>query len=185
LEKTREEVRSLRQQVAAPALAQVQAEGFVPGRVIRAQDWHNVGAATARAALETVLWAGAGGDIAALSQMLQFVDAKARKSAQALLENVPQSLREQYPSPEKLIAFLAVKDVPLGSVKLLQSSDLSDWPSPASNLKLLMVNADGTRKNTNLVFMKSDEVWKLIVTEGVVAKYSAALQAPAGQDKKN
>lgn len=156
-------------------------ERFAVGRTMAAGEWRNAGVATPRATLETVLWAGANGDVDALASTVSFVPgSRTRKAAQALLESLPESMRAQYDSPEQLIAFLTIKDVPLGAVELRRYTELEGWPLPAVQVVMQLTAADGKSKDATLVFMNPGEGWKLVVTDSVVAKYAAMLEDANG-----
>ena len=182
LRQVRAEVQSLRQ---AESAAQVDAEKrvaaarFAVGTTVAAADWKNVGNATPAAAFETALWAGAGGDVDAFARMLVVFGGPAQRAAQALLDSLPASMRAQYGSPERLLAFLSVRDVPLGAAQVRESTELKGWPTPAQAMHVLLTAADGKSKDTTLVLMNSGDGWKLIVTDLVVAKYAAMLKEPS------
>jgi hypothetical protein len=182
LSQVRAEVAALRQQAELAERANAEkknasVERFAVGSAMVAGDWKNAGGATPRAALETVLWAGAGGDVEALTSMLGFIPgSRTRNAAQALLGSLPDSMRAQYDSPERLIAFLTVKDVPLGAVELRKYTELEGWPFPAVQMVMVLTAADGKPKDASLAFMNPGDGWKLVVTDAVVAKYAAMLK---------
>ncbi|MBC7365583.1 MAG: hypothetical protein H7343_02030 [Undibacterium sp.] len=176
LQQALEKITALRQQVKQKSPRPDMRKNLVVGEDIPAREWHNAGRKTVAAALQTALWAGSGGEISTFAEMLHFADARTAASAQALFDTVPQSWRDQYGSPEKFIAFLAVSDVPLGSVEITQSSESGG--SPFWDVKLILTQADGTRKNATLLFYRGKEGWDLVVTEGVIEKYASALRAP-------
>ena len=183
LVQARAEVEALRRKAEAAARAEAEsnarpAERFAVGRTVPAGEWKNAGTATAAAALETALWAGAGGDVEAFAGTLRLMNDRVKKDAGALRESLPDAMRGEYDSPERLIAFLSVKDVPLGAVQVRQSSDLQSWPDAARQLRVLLTGADGKQKDATLLFMNSAGGWRLVVTESVVAKYAAQLKSP-------
>ena len=185
LEQARAEVESLRRKVAASARAEAEKkaaapERFAVGRTEPAAEWKNAGTATPAAALETALWAGAGGDVAAFAKTILLLNERTRRDAQALLDSLPEATRSLYGSPEQLIAFLSIKDVPLGAVRVRQSSELPNWPAPAWQMQVQLTAADGKQRDANLLFMNPGDGWKLVVLEGVVAKYAAQLKSPVG-----
>ncbi len=180
----RAEVEALRLQVEKAARIAAEKKSapvdrFTTGATVPASEWKNAGTATAKATLETVLWAGAGGDVDVFAKALFFYPNKqTHDAARSLWESVPESMRANYPTPESLLAFLSVKDVPLGAVKVRQTNELEGWPGPAMNIQLLLTGADGKSKNASLLFMQKDDGWKLVVMESVIAKYAAALKEP-------
>jgi hypothetical protein len=82
------------------------AERFGMGVDMPAAEWRNAGGATAAAALETVLWAAAGGEVEEFAKRIRF-DAAARTAALALLQSLPPAERARHASPEALMAFSA------------------------------------------------------------------------------
>ncbi len=80
--------------------------------------WRNRGQATPQAALETALWAAAGGDVASLRQTLFFGE-ETRTKAEALLAQLSSAARERYATSEDLVAEFTVKSIPLGWAQLV------------------------------------------------------------------
>lgn len=150
-------------------------ERFAVGQSMPAANWRNAGAATAAAALETVLWAAAGGDVDAFARRIQF-DPRAKKTAGALWEGLPPDERVKHASPEHLMAFLSIKDVPVGAATV-ESWGTSGRPVLMVGLRLTAENGRG--RSVNLALVPSGEEWKLHTTEAAVAKYAAALRGPA------
>lgn len=169
-EQTQRAMRDVAEKNSAPK------ERFAVGETVQAADWRNAGTASPQTALETALWAGAGGDVETFAKTMKFINGQARQAALALLERLPEAMRASHNSPEELIAFLTVRDVPLGSVKVRQISPLAGWPSPAAQMQVTLRAADGKARDTNLLFMNPGDGWKLLVTDGVVAKYAAMLK---------
>ena len=83
-----------------------------------ASEWKNRGQATPHAAVETALWAAAGGDVSTLRNLLSLADAT-RAKADALFARLPASERGRYPSPEDLIAAFTIKSIPVGEAQLV------------------------------------------------------------------
>jgi hypothetical protein len=90
---------------------------FPLGEWMPASTWENRGRATPRAAIETVLWAAAGGDLAALENAFELDDAT-RAQADALIARLPPGARNDYRTPESLIAGLATRNIPPSSAQL-------------------------------------------------------------------
>jgi len=65
--------------------------------------------------------------------------------------------------------------VPLGSVQVRQWSESS---GPFQQVALTLAQPDGATKDVNLVFLRGDDGWQLMVTDAVVARYAALV--PAG-----
>lgn len=80
--------------------------------------WKNRGRATPRAAVETALWAAAGGDLPTFASLLE-LDPAAHTKAQALLDRLPASARHLYPTPEALIASITMNRIPLAEAQIV------------------------------------------------------------------
>lgn len=178
-ERLRAEVSALRAKLAERPKAEtppaMEAGRFVAGRGVPASEWKNAGAATPGAALETALWAAAGGDVEAFAQRI-FLDGKARDPARKLWESLPPAMRAELGSPERAIAFLSIKDVPTGEAKVREWMRSSGVLRP---VEMALTSADGAGKEVRLLLVKAPDSadWKLMVTPAAVAKYAAMLKA--------
>jgi hypothetical protein len=177
VEKLRKEIDALRvrQKAVAETSAQPNGEGdqLVVGKIVPAAEWRNAGSSTAPAALETALWAAAGGDVNGFASLL-LLNASARRAAQTLLDSLPAETRASYTTPEQLLAFLTIKDVPLGSAEVREWSGTPE--SSAMMATVLLSPPDGPPRDVSLPLFRHENVWKLLVQEGVVAKYAAILK---------
>jgi hypothetical protein len=151
---------------------------FAAGSKVVAANWRNAGTATPQASLETVLWAAAGGDVDTFANCLVFPDARVRQQAVALLERVPAELREQYGTPERVVAFLASKDVPLGAAEVTEWTEVRTPPTVVG-VRVQVSAADGKAKDVNLRFSRQEDGWKLVVPGYAIAKYASIFKAPA------
>lgn len=163
-----------RERSAAEELAQRSSKRFAAGDKVPAGEWTNAGGATSRAALETILWAAAGGDIDRFAQCLLVSD-RTRQLAIQLLESFPAALREQSGTPERLIAFLACKDVPLGAAKVV-AWDQVKTPTSSEQVRLQLSTPDGATRDLLLQFAQQSDGWKLVVPDVAIAKYFAMLK---------
>ena len=164
-----------------PKLAQTLSddEGMATGKC------RNVGRATPAAAIETALWAGAGGDVEALAGLLYF-DARSRQAAEQLLASVSGPLRAQCNTPEQLIAMLTAKDIPLGRARMIQVFDQKDGvASDHVTVALELSDPKGKSKNAGLLLRQTDDGWKLVVRDKVIEDYAAKLKGePAAAESK-
>jgi hypothetical protein len=106
---------------------------FVIGESLPHTAWADRGAATPRAAIETALWAAAGGDLAALKPLLELRDS-AREKADALLAGLPADLRSRYATPEDLVSAFTAKNIPLGDAQLVWFNQTGDDDATAGVL---------------------------------------------------
>ena len=137
------------------------------------QNWKNVGRTTPAAALETALWAGAGGDVEAMAATL-VLDGAAREKAGALFASLPETERTRFGTPEKLIAALSLKDLPGGLT--VGSATVGE-----DRAKILLRTQRGTGsvmvfKEVEITLRRSPEGWGLVVPDGAVDNYAAVLK---------
>lgn len=99
--------------VAPPAFA----APWSPGEWRSSHEWRNEGHATPRAAVATLLWAAAGGDLTAMMPLIAFDDAS-RKHAQALFDTLPPADRGAFRTPETLVVGLTLQAMPTSTAQL-------------------------------------------------------------------
>ena len=134
--------------------------------------WRNKGRQTPAAAFQTAWWAAAKGDTDALAAMLELRPA-ARSKADALFAGLSDDERSQYGTPEKLLAFLLAKDVPLGGMRVDFGAGFG---SPEQLILYVQLqNADGQTRQIGLAMHRQTEGWDLVVPESAVEKYAAEL----------
>ena len=90
---------------------------FTVGEWTPSAAWTNSGQATPRAALETALWAAAGGDVMAMQSLIELEPA-AQSKAEKLLDRLSPSARSSYVTPEALIASATLKNIPLTAAQI-------------------------------------------------------------------
>lgn len=147
-----------------------------PGLWAPAADWKNRGRRTPESALETMLWASAGGDLAALKETLQ-LDAASRTKIAALLADLPESVRQQYASPEDLLALVVAGNVPLESAQLVARQQTGD-DDVIEYVRLK--NPAGETRQIHLTLHRSPDGWKLQVPAATVNALALGLpKAPA------
>jgi hypothetical protein len=152
---------------------QPQPTPLLAGNVLAYKLWKNRGTATPAAAFETALWASAGGDIDALAGLLT-LDPAAQTEAAALFARLPEQLRSEFVSPERLVAVLTAKDVPLGSATIL-----GQYPSPTdTKVSALIFDAAGNQKISLFSLRLEGGRWHLVVPGNAVKRYATWLQAP-------
>jgi hypothetical protein len=90
---------------------------LVLGTWTPAVGWRNEGQSTPRSAVSTLLWASAGGDVAAMQNLLEFGD-EARAKAQTWFETLSPATRSLYATPEDLVASVTMGNIPPTSAQL-------------------------------------------------------------------
>jgi hypothetical protein len=180
LSQLRAEITALRarEKSVAEESAQRSSPRFAAGDKVPAGEWTNAGAATSSAALETVLWAAAGGDIERFANCL-LLSERSRQLALQLRESLPPALREQSATPERLIALLACKDVPLGAAKVV-AWDQAKTPTSTEQVRLQLSTPDGATRDLLLKFAQQGDGWKLVVPDVALAKYFAMVKGTSG-----
>lgn len=101
-----------------PATPRRPADVLAPGEWLPAARWKNVGVATGLAAVQTAIWAAAGGDIGTFISLMR-IDDEVRARADALLAQLPAEARGTYPNVEHLLAAFAIKSIPIGEAQLV------------------------------------------------------------------
>jgi hypothetical protein len=163
---------------ARDAAAKAPPVRFGTDSIVPAALWRNAGNATPPGALETTLWAAAGGEINTFAALLNFEPA-ARASAVQLWTRLPADLQAQYSTPERMMAFFSVKDVPLGTASVRGWLPGTNNDSTVAVLSLAEPEG-GKARNVALRFDRQPDGWKLRVTPAAVAKYAAQFPvAPA------
>lgn len=141
--------------------------------VVYAHLWANAGDSTPEAAFETALWAGVGGDIEKLASLLAF-DAAAQTKAEAIFANLPAAMQQELVTPQRLIALLVAKDVPLGSARIW-----AQYGGPTdAKISAQLVDPAGKSKSVQLFLRTDADKWRFVVSEKIVERYATRLQAP-------
>lgn len=149
---------------------------FAAGSIVPADQWKNAGNSTPEAALETVLWAAAGGDVETVAANLRFFNSRDRAAAQTMLDGCPPDIRARYTSPEQLIAALTIPSVTTTEARVEEWTDMNATGAPFPAMKSVMGTFSSSQKPTRLVLARYDDGWKFVVTEGVVARFAAQLK---------
>ena len=151
---------------------------FADAQLAKAADWKNVGRTTPVAAFETALWAAASGEVDTLALGL-VVEPSAQSELAGLWAELPEAARGQYGSPERLIAALTLKDIPLGSAQVFNAEVLKPGSHPfegeIARVAAALVTVENKRTTHVLHLGRSGEEWKLIVPRAAVKKYRERL----------
>lgn len=184
LARLRDEMKALRastQEVARQAQAAAQAargESPVPVKLTPVNELKNAGRATVSAAVETVLWAAAGGDVETLANSIQ-LDPPAQLKAQELFGQLPEASRAQYGSPEKLVALFLAKDAAaIAGMQILGQRDVSP---DVVGVRVRVSNDEGKTKEQSFGFQKTPDGLRLKVPEEFVNKYAQQLSGGAAK----
>lgn len=153
------------------------------GPVVTAAEWKNAGSATPAAALESLMWAAAGGDIEAMVAAIK-LDYNAVAAAKVGLAEMPEALRSTYGTPERLVALLTMPNVPLGAMQMIKV-DVST-PANTQNLEMAVMqvrlkSAEGRWQEKGLVLFRNptnSDGWRFSVQASAVQEYLVMLKAP-------
>ncbi len=156
---------------------------FAAGSIVPAEKWKNAGNATAEAALETALWAAAGGDVDALAANLVFPNATDHAAAQAAFDALPDEVRLRYRTPEQFVAAMTIPQVTMSEAGVFSWGDGTKTEAPFTAIKVVQGKFSNSSKATILLLGRQDDGWKLIVGSSVVAGYAAQLKGGAAQAK--
>lgn len=154
------------------------------GPVVSAEEWKNAGRTTPAAALESLMWAAAGGDIETMVAAIS-LNYDSRVLAKARLAEMPEALRESYGTPERLVALLTMPNVPLGAMQVIKI-DVS-VPANTQNTEMAVMqvrlkSAEERWQEKTLVLFRNPtnaDGWRFAVQTPAVAEYLAMLKAPA------
>ena len=144
--------------------------------MVPSDQWKNAGRATPAATFETALWAAAAGDVDSLAGLLS-IDPVVRIEAVKLMQMLPYSLRQDYNTPEQVIALLATRDVPVsGAAQILD--DKATGPA-GTRVVAVLRDAENRRRQTHLLLRQDGAEWRLIVPASAVERYTAMVRGPA------
>jgi hypothetical protein len=129
-----------------------------PGLWAPASAWQNQGRATPEAALETMLWAAAGGELEALKKTV-VPSADARSKAAEVWSSLPQA-SQQYATPEDLLAVVVAGNVPLDSAQLVARQQAQD-DQVTEYLRLR--TSGGQTRQVFLSLQRTPDGWRLVV----------------------
>jgi hypothetical protein len=150
-----------------------------PSVPIPAGAWKNVGRGTPAATLETALWAAAGGEVDQLASTLE-LDRGGKQMIEARFRALPLVSQEEYGPPERLAAYFTTKDVPLGTMEILEQKRTG--PDDATMVVRLQA-PDGKSKDVALALHQGDDGWRLKVPVAAMMNYlriiTRAASAPA------
>lgn len=177
----REEIVALRKSTAAltqfaqnaqAAQALAKTSSSVATKLVPASEWKNAGRGTPEASTETVLWAAVGGDVETLASALTFTDS-ARAKADAWFAGLSESTRQQYGSPEKVLALMIARDAE--GVSGMQVIGQKQIASGDVGLRLRFANAEGKTKDETFLMRQSGDGWRMVLPDGAVEKYAGQL----------
>lgn len=149
-----------------------QAESSIPTKLVPLAEWKNSGRATAASAMETVLWAAAGGEVDTLAQGIVFTPT-AQAKANAWFAQLSDATKAQYGSPEKLVALMIAKDAAnLSGMQILGQREIT--PDDVG-LRIRVGGEDGKTKDDSFLLHRQPDGWRLTLPDQVVEKFAKQL----------
>ena len=141
--------------------------------VVAAGDWIYAGRADPRAAIESVLWAASRGDVDQLSELIGFTH-DVRVQAEAAFAQLPAESREEFGSPEKVVATLLAGSFPkdADSMTLLLSKS---WDQDAG-VQMTVGHSDGHALTNIYHLHRAADGWQLMVPASVLSGYQSILR---------
>jgi hypothetical protein len=171
LRKSTQDITRLAQLTQAAKALEKQADA-VPTNLIPAAALKNAGQATPEASTQTALWAAVSGDVDALAGTLMFT-ASARTKADEWFAGMTAGAREQYGSPEKVIALMIAKDAEaLTGMQVLGQKEIG--PDNVG-VRVRIAGADGKTKDDTLLMHRSADGWKMVLPDATVEKFARQL----------
>jgi hypothetical protein len=139
---------------------------------------------TPRATLESLDWAAAGGNVAAVSDLLTF-PAETRQKAEKLFANLPDATRAQYGTPEQLLATLVTATTAVAGMQVLSErpgahavgfdAALAD-DSSYRTLHTQTQYSDGRVRENDVVLQQGSGGWNVVFPPWLVDKTAEMLK---------
>ncbi len=181
LAKLRDEIVSLRKstttltqfaqaaQAVQAAQALAKSTDSVATQITPASQLKNAGWATPAASTETALWAAVGGDVEMLASTLMFTES-ARAKADAWFAGLSDGTRQQYGSPEKVIALMIARDAAgLSGMQILGEKEVT--PNDVG-VRLRFASVDGKTKDDTLLMHRATDGWRMLIPDNALEKFA-------------
>jgi len=143
----------------------------VPTRLKPIAALTNAGRQNPNAALETLLWAAAGGEVEAVADGIEF-SPTGRERADQMFAQLSDDTRAKYGTPEKLLALMIAQNAAtLTGMQVLGQREM-DQPDQVG-MRIRFGNDQGqTKEDSFLLHRGTDGTWRLMVSENTVDKFS-------------
>jgi len=136
-------------------------------------EWRNAGQADPAAAVETALWAAAGGDIDHLARILTV--GPAADQVTDLFARLPADLRTEYREPLRLLALLTSADVPLTAARL-NTFDIGETDRRVVVAVITMPDHPPRIVQLDTVRDPRDSLWRIVIPATALARYHDQLK---------
>ena len=187
--------RSADEQAEREAAVHAPVDGLTAAKWLPPEAWANRGGATPASTVESMLWAAAGGEMAALGNMLH-LDGAARTMIDEVFARLPADDRVRYGNAAQFVAACTIATIPIGNAKLVwqvqDSPDeaeacvwltLPDYRPPIASAAPARTSFDdlvgptwrpGRKNIANFSLRRIDGVWRLVVPTSAVVKIEQA-----------
>lgn len=140
-----------------------------------AKEWEDRGQGSPMDTVETVLWSARTGDVDRLAGLIA-LDPDAEKAADSLYGGLSDAAREQYGSPEEVLATLISGQMPTNYEALAPVSERDVAPD-ARLLVVRLEDGSGAQQDLTFKFQKTDDNWRMDVPAAVVNRFAAQLKS--------
>lgn len=184
--------------LAQPLQLRALPPSLVMGEWRSSRAWRNEGQSTAQSTVATLLWAAAGGDLTTLMQLTTYDDAS-RKQAQMLFDSLPPTARQDFPTPEALVAGLTIQAVPSDGAQLSwfhqrdadhatiglllgmprENSPTEVGVTPSKNNNPPTIVGPNFTQFTALSLTRTPEGWRVVIPAAAIERLARRIKIPA------
>ncbi len=133
----------------------------------------NVGSGTPNAAAQSLVWGMQHADVKTVAGLLR-VESPEKEKLEALITTLPPQMREEYGTPEQLIAMMMCGTPrPLAAVSLLGEDKVGD-DEVVHHVQMKL--QDGEVRRDDVKFKRVDDSWKQVVSASTVDRVIAYVQ---------
>lgn len=157
---------------AAQAVKQLdKSSESVASKIVPVGQLKNMGRNTPEAATETALWAATGGDVETLAGSLTF-NADGRARADQWFASLSEGVRQQYGTPEKVIALLIARDAAnLTGMQVIGQKELTAHDTAVR----IRFASEANTKDDNLVMHRMNDGWRMLLNDKAVESMAKKL----------
>jgi hypothetical protein len=142
---------------------------------VSAGNWIYGGNATPRATIESVLWAASHGDVERLAGLLGFTD-EARTKAESLFSQLPAASRQEYGSPESVVATLLAGSFPKDATAMtIVGSQAGDQ---SADISMRVDHAAGGPRTNKFSLRRAPDGWQLMIPPSIMTGFEKTLLGP-------
>lgn len=181
LSRLREEMSAMRKSTqeitqfiqAASAMKNLAAgDALVPTKLIPADALKDQGRLSPEAGIQTALWAAVGGDVETLAKSVVLTPT-AQQKAEAWFAGLSEATRQQYGTPERVIALMIARDAAgLSGVQVIGQKEIA--PDNVG-VRLRFGSVDGKTKDDSVLMRKVSDGWRMVIPDNAVEKFARQL----------